>query len=286
MARAALHDPWLTERMRNDTLLTRHERAIERAVLAAMRDWLAAAKTLVLGGSLTASTPDPDAVQASFVVWREGLEDKIEPAIGDAFGAGFNASLRTADVSVLPYQERHMQTVHDRLRLWPEGAFEDMRPELVQAVTLGESMDDTTKRVAGILDIDAPTRRLRGRITEVDGLLAAEDLTPARRRDLRALRKRLWQEHDASLGEWQYLARRIARTETQGAVVGGTLAAAQAETALTGEQLYKSWLSSSDQGARASHRVADGQIVALDEKFRVGGALLDHPCDPKGPARE
>ena len=131
--------------------------------------------------------PDPDAVQASFVVWREGLEDKIEPAIGDAFGAGFNASLRTADVSVLPYQERHMQTVHDRLRLWPEGAFEDMRPELVQAVTLGESMDDITKRVAGILDIDAPTRRLRGRITEVDGLLAAEDLTPARRRDLRAL---------------------------------------------------------------------------------------------------
>ena len=49
-----------------------------------------------------------------------------------------------------------MQTVHDRLRLWPEGAFEDMRPELVQAVTLGESMDDTTKRVAGILEIDAP----------------------------------------------------------------------------------------------------------------------------------
>ena len=200
MARAALHDPWLTERMRNDTLLTRHERAIEVAVLAAMRDWLNAARTLVLGGSLTASTPDPDAVQASFVVWREGLEDKIEPAIGDAFGAGFNASLRTADVSVLPYQERHMQTVHDRLRLWPEGAFEDMRPELVQAVTLGESMGDTTKRVAGILDIDAPTRRLRGRITEVDGLLAAEDLTPARRRDLRALRKRLWQEHDTSSG--------------------------------------------------------------------------------------
>ena len=132
-----------------------------------------------------------------------------------------------------------MQTVHDRLRLWPEGAFEDMRPELVQAVTLGESMDDVTKTVAGILDIDAPTRRLRGRITEVDGLLAAEDLTPARRRDLRALRKRLWQEHDTSLGEWQHLARRIARTETQGAVVGGTLAAAQAETALTGEEMYK-----------------------------------------------
>jgi uncharacterized protein with gpF-like domain len=74
----------------------------------------------------------------------------------------------------------------------------------------------------------------------------------------------------------------IARTETHGAANFGAQEAAKE----TGLQLRKEWVSASDERTRDSHRRADGQVVGMDEPFRIGGARLMYPGDPDGPADE
>ncbi|MBW4813346.1 ADP-ribosyltransferase [Rhodococcus qingshengii] len=286
-------DPWLSERMRADARIRRGERNIYQAVITAMTIWLDTTRALILGQpvpALTAAADDPipdiDAAQASFAAWARALENHVEPAIAEAFGEAFAAQSRAADISPVHFQEHHMATVHDRLKIWPEGAFEELRPELLEAMQQNESIEDITDRIGRILDIDAPSRRIRADISAID----AEIADPSTDRDelpfLRGKRRRLWNQHDESQQQWKWLARRIARTEIQGAVEGGSLASAQATAEATGEEMYKAWLSTSDERTRASHNVADGQIVKLAEPFRVGVALLMHPAFPGGPAHE
>lgn len=49
-------------------------------------------------------------------------------------------------------------------------------------------------------------------------------------------------------------------------------------------QLQKVWNSVLDQKTRESHAAADGQTVAIKEKFIVGGELLSYPRSPEGSA--
>lgn len=79
-------------------------------------------------------------------------------------------------------------------------------------------------------------------------------------------------------------AKTIARTEVVGASNAGSLA--QMRAAGTDAPVAKTWLATSDARTRRTHREADGQLVALDRPFTVGGAALDHPGDPAGPAKE
>ncbi|GIE28968.1 hypothetical protein Ait01nite_020130 [Actinoplanes italicus] len=91
---------------------------------------------------------------------------------------------------------------------------------------------------------------------------------------------------EALLGEraWTDRAVTIARTETIGAYNAGTLTAwLTAEQALD-ERLDKVWVSTHDQRTRHDHRDADGQRVALDGVFMVGGQPMRFPGDPAGPA--
>lgn len=279
--------------MRADARIRRGERNIYNAVITAMTIWLDTTRALILGQpvpALTAAADDPipdiDAAQASFAAWARALENHVEPAIAEAFGEAFAAQSRAADISPVHFQEHHMATVHDRLKIWPEGAFEELRPELLEAMQQNESIEQITDRIGRILDIDAPSRRIRADISAIDAQIA----DPTTDRDelpfLRGKRRRLWNQHDESQQQWKWLARRIARTEIQGAVEGGSLASAQATAEATGEEMYKAWLSTSDERTRASHNVADGQIVKLAEPFRVGVALLPHPAFPGGPAHE
>lgn len=279
--------------MRADARIRRGERNIYQAVITAMTIWLDTTRQLILGQpvpALTAAADDPipdiDAAQASFAAWARALENHVEPAIAEAFGEAFAAQSRAADISPVHFQEHHMATVHDRLKIWPEGAFEELRPELLEAMQQNESIEQITDRIGRILDIDAPSRRIRADISAIDAQIA----DPTTDRDelpfLRGKRRRLWNQHDESQQQWKWLARRIARTEIQGAVEGGSLASAQATAEATGEKMYKAWLSTSDERTRASHNVADGQIVKLAEPFRVGVALLMHPAFPGGPAHE
>ena len=70
----------------------------------------------------------------------------------------------------------------------------------------------------------------------------------------------------------------IARTETHGAANYGAFAAADE----TGLPLDKEWISAEDERTREDHALANGQIVAKDVPFDIGGESLMYPGDPAG----
>ncbi|MGW4718263.1 phage minor head protein [Nocardia sp. NPDC004260] len=296
-------DPLLAHRLHAENRLRRGEAAAFRGVVAAMTIWLDTARALVLHKPLPAaavdllappsvtaaagnSPPDIEAAQAATEVWARAVARHVDPALSEAFGEAFLDAERRADISPLPFQLAYLEQVHDRLRIWPEGAFEELRPELLEMLSEGMDYEQIEERIGRILDIDAPSRRLRAEISAVDRQIDDPTTTPSDRRALRARRRALWEQHDASLGQWQWLARRIARTEIHGAIEGGTLAAAQAVEQAGGQARFKRWLATTDERTRGTHVVADGQMVKLAEPFRVGLAELQHPGEAGGPAHE
>lgn len=284
------------ERAEQQWLLRRAERSIDSATLTAIGTWLDAFRLALLQElgvpqALVAAAGDMDpasahidysieaAVARSWGEWQNQLENQVLPTVSIAFGEAFQQTRRADPQGAFRHQQQYLAEVSDRLKIWPQGAFEDIRPELLEALSEAETVDQMTDRIGRVLTIDAKSRELRAQINEVEERLASPDLDPAERAELRAWRKDLWEQHDESLNEWQWKARRIARTESHGAVSAGQLAAAKEREQLTGIRMWKRWLSTEDSRTRASHRVADGQTVPLDQPFRVGGFLLDHPAD-------
>lgn len=277
--------------------LQRAEEAVEAAVLDALGRWLETVRFLIIReaaeqlGVTAAGYNDPsravDAASGAWNDWSKSVDDGIMPAVSVAFGEGFREQQRTNPGGSFRPESEYMATVHDRFKIWPEGAFEEVRPELVEALAESESIDQIRDRVGRVLNIDKDSRAIKADINAVEDRLMNDDtLDPQTRKELVAERRRLWKEHDAELSSWQWKARRIARTEAHGAVNAGQIVAARRRAAATGERLYKRWLGTIDARTRASHRVADGQIVELDEKFNVGGADLDFPGEAGGPAHE
>lgn len=86
---------------------------------------------------------------------------------------------------------------------------------------------------------------------------------------------------------WPHRARTVARTETMGAVNGGVFRAAVLDAEQRGDPApFKQWLATEDRRTRQTHRDADRQRTLLTEPFVVGGAQLQYPGDPRGPANE
>ena len=74
----------------------------------------------------------------------------------------------------------------------------------------------------------------------------------------------------------------IARTETHGAANYGSNEAAKQ----TGLPLTREWLAAQDERTRPTHAAASGQIVGMNDTFRVGDSDLMFPGDPEGAAEE
>jgi hypothetical protein len=84
---------------------------------------------------------------------------------------------------------------------------------------------------------------------------------------------------------WPNRARTVARTETMAAVNAGAYAGALRDAEERGDPApFKVWLATDDTRTRPTHHAADGQRTLLSEPFRVGGAQLLYPGDPRGPA--
>lgn len=218
-------------------------------------------------------------VNAAVADWNRQLDGTVLPSVGVAFGEEFQSVRRSTPGGSYRPQQEYLATVRDRLVIWPQGAFEDLRPELLEALSEAESINQVRDRVGRTLGIDADTRAIKADINQVEKALADELTDPADVPELKALRRQMWEQHDASLPEWQWKARRIARTETHGAVSNGAIAAARETEAETGEVYHKRWLATNDSRTRPEHLVADGQTVRLDEKFTVGDVTLDCPGD-------
>lgn len=80
----------------------------------------------------------------------------------------------------------------------------------------------------------------------------------------------------------------IARTEMQALASGGSHAAMQIVAEETGIEYQKVWLTApgADHPRHEEYDDLDGQTVALDDYFDVGGAKLAYPSDPDGPPEE
>lgn len=61
---------------------------------------------------------------------------------------------------------------------------------------------------------------------------------------------------------------------------------AMVAAAAEGIEMDKVWRRSGKAHPRISHALADGQLVAHDQPYLVGGVKMMHPHDPKAPAKE
>ena len=78
---------------------------------------------------------------------------------------------------------------------------------------------------------------------------------------------------------------RAARTAVTGAQNAGRQDSYDAAVRM-GIEMEKQWLATLDGRTRRDHAVADGQTVAEDKPFTVGGYELMYPGDPSGPGHE
>jgi hypothetical protein len=75
-------------------------------------------------------------------------------------------------------------------------------------------------------------------------------------------------------------AKRLVRTEATNAANLGTMRSAL--DIFGADSLQKEWIAALDERVRSVHAEANGQVVAFNEKFKVGGELLDRAGDPAG----
>ena len=303
MVSSSDRDPWIAPRMRAKAKTAHAEHEIHQAVRAAMEGFLEVARHLVLdqpgalhaaandSGEIPPGPPRPDAFPNE-PIWLQFVDKIVMPVVGLLFGEEFRAAARRATISDEPYREAFLETARDRLRLWPRGVYEEIRYELLESHREGEGIPEQTARIGNVLKIDAPSRRLQAEISHVERELGEgdypenPDLDPEAEPLLRSKRRELYEELDSDKGRWEWMAERIARTETMAALNGGSHDGTVALAEETGEVLHKQWLATDDDRTRDSHRIADGQTVPIAEPFTVGGFPLDHPGDPAGPAQE
>lgn len=288
-------DPYAARRMRQLTAIGAAEQAIRAGADTAIGEFLAAARAGVLGQATPATVvaaaddnvpPDLDGGWPTLAQWADILRRHLIPPVSVAFGESFYAEARRAAISVTPYISRYIELVFDRLVIWPAGAFNDVRAELQEGLTEGDSIANLRDRIGRVLDADAASRTLQADINVLTREIEDDTTTPGRRKAARAERAALYRRKDDADRLWQWKAARIARTEALGAFNGGTYMGAAAYELATGETRYKQWWGTSDNRIRSSHWAAHMQVAVLHEDFMVGGFRLDHPGDPMGPGHE
>jgi hypothetical protein len=151
--------------------------------------------------------------------------------------------------------------LNDVLSLWPDDAPPIPEPDVGAAVgTFTQRARELGPIIASRLQQEVDTFR-----------------NPSHRQLRQALRE--------SFGYGETRARMIARTETAQAVNSATDEAMRPAHA-AGIVQQREWLATSDARVRPSHAEADGQRRSMDAAFQVGGADLQYPGDPAGPASE
>ncbi|RJL19346.1 hypothetical protein [Bailinhaonella thermotolerans] len=299
---ASRPDPWLTRRMHHAARIARVEAEVTPAVVEAMAEYLRAVRAAVLpeveraggGGARVASggvVPDLAGVWPDGGVWVDLVDALILPRLLAAWGEAFFRTARDAILSVERFREAYMSEIHDRLspRKWPQvGVFEEVRYELLEAQQNGEDLEQMVARLGEVLDISAPSRALRARAAELRKIRDDPERPAWERARARAELRGIYDQLPDADRMWQPDARRIARTETMGALNGGAYAGAVAWSEASGEPMWRQWLATPepDTRIRRSHRRADGQIRPELEPFDVGDAQLTFPGTPMGPAHE
>jgi uncharacterized protein with gpF-like domain len=84
-----------------------------------------------------------------------------------------------------------------------------------------------------------------------------------------------------------FRAATVARTETHSAATYGSIQTIRQAEQDLGVKMLKSWLPTQDDRTREDHAaMANEPAIPLDEKFNVGGHMMDRPGDPSAPAEQ
>jgi SPP1 gp7 family putative phage head morphogenesis protein len=223
-------------------------KALRRAVRAGTRSL---GEVLTAAGGWLAFEAQPDAVSLDDLAmieeaWRLELLTTVEPALARLWELGAADARTLVEAAV----ERTPVTLE------------------LRSLQAERYLSEATNRLSGIgTDLWRQTR-----LELVEGLAEGDSIDMLTRR-VRSV-----------LASTDVRAKTIARTEVIGASNAGSLA--QMRAAGADAPVAKTWLATGDARTRPSHREADGQLVLLEQQFEVGGATLDHPGDPAGPARE
>src|SRR5687767_1890499 len=244
------------------------EAEVGRAVLAAMALYLDEAHRAMLGGTVRAAAddeqpPDLDAWPGR-PLWQRLVAEFVMPVIRALFLLAFDEQTPErnrparhpepddeegppqSDIEdddgdeprEIPgarvvmdsrhYQRAYLDKVNDRLVIWPDGAFERVRTELQAGLALGQDQRGLRDRVGRALHIDAQSRALVAQIDKLTQTIEDPATAPQIVREARARRSALYRRKDRTDQLWWPSAARIARTETNTALNGGTFAGAVA----------------------------------------------------------
>jgi hypothetical protein len=144
-------------------------------------------------------------------------------------------------------------------------------------------MNNYAQTVAGdrIVSITAETKRI---VLKFIQATIDEGVTEGYGTDVIARNiQRVLSEKGVDIARWR--AQRIARTEVVGASNVGAMEGARA----LGQPTQKIWISTRDNRTRGNkptdqfdHISMDGKTIDMNDKFDVGGEMLDCPGDPAG----
>lgn len=228
----------------------------------------------VSGASLLAAAPGAG-------VWMDAVQRFIMPPVLRAWGRQFTRWAGSVPARVRAQrQERYAAQVLERLQ--------DGFPDYVQKLAdqIKDETDDPTERrerLGALLDLDAPSLETRRRLDTLRARSVDDSLSSGERRRARQELDQLRDEVASNPDDrqWTPWARVVADTEAVGAFNSGTF-----EGNEEAGRTRKVWRSEHDARTRPSHRGADGQAVAIDQAFSVGGSRLMFPGDPTGPPDE
>jgi hypothetical protein len=261
------------------------ENRVVRAVGRAFRKFLGRAVTMQTLGEM-------------YGWWGEQVDDDIAVSIRETWARSY---LTYAARTSLNGLDEYMIRVKDRLVRGldppiPQAAFSLVRQAIVFGAANGLSRQETAEQIAISLswEKEGSYWREQKKLADerIDLLLdnLGEPGTPAREfarqndptiQTLRDQRNLAIRHLDAERSYWQDRAVKIARTESTGAFNAAALVALHDEG-----WAYKEWLATEDSRTRETHRLADGQVVALQSPFVVGTSLLMMPGDPTAASDE
>jgi hypothetical protein len=290
-----LADPLLENRLEAAAALARYEERIRVAATKALKQWTALVSDAVLGveavtASANEATPTSWALQAlsrlaaGLGLTLTGSGGEMLPVRLVEYPDGLTAAPEVPPDpnAVPPLSAQWTQILQDALGNELTGMLGEVFAAVLGEDTTVSSRPWVEEYVATVLNrlvgvADQTFELVRDVVN--DGIAEGASIPTLRSRIADML---------AVTGEssWAGRAEMIARTEVIGAYNGGHLQAWKFLAAETGSTREKVWLATIDRRTRKSHYRADGQRVALDARFRVGRADLDHPGDSRGPAEE
>jgi hypothetical protein len=267
------------------------ELAIERLMTASLERWLPEVRAAVEpGGALTAAL-SPEAVLDTRSLWSAILDSLMLHGMGYLYSYEMKQALDALGYEPSPPT---LGAIAEAAEIYAEyeGFDQALAQQLalkivaaslgVEAAILIEAAGETSvhpyrrdylANVRNRMD-DVPEATFRQITRELDAAVdKGEDVQRMAARVAKVL----------GVDEMSARARRVARTETAGALTSAVIDAAKA----TGtDELEKTWVATMDSRTRKSHYRADGQRVPINGRFSVGKAELRHPGDSRGPAEE